>query len=338
MIITNIKNLLPCKENILRRGNYIINLLYKFGIIKSPQMKILYLLIMITGFVTFKGNCQEYIPFPTDTAQWNQLSFHQISGEDYWEVRYSYRMMGDTIIDNQAYNKVYYHWGAIELAEYIGGMREDANKNIYFYPAALNTSYILEFPYDTAEMLLYSFDSLYVGKQLPINEEVNDITVVAIDSVLMGNQYHKRYQITGTQIWGPEYWIEGIGSTSELFSPFTYEFEWEYYMLCFQKDKESAVLVNTEYTEPCEYPSAVIEIKKESIAFVPNPVSDKLSITNSFSGLYEVNVFNIFGQQVGKFNCSNDSSVIDLSGLRSGIYFLMVKSEERVFSGKVVKE
>lgn len=342
MIITNIKNLLSCKENILRRGNYIINLLYKFGLIKSPQMKKLYLLIMITGFVTFKGNCQEYIPFPTDTATWHMLDYGQISPEEIFITNYSYTMLGDTVLDNVAYNKIYFHFtGDTINLEYIGGLREDSAKNIFYYPKdPLQTLGFTEFPHDSGELLLYTFDSLYIGKHIPIYEEYNDITVVDIDSVYLGDRYHKRYKVTGTRmIFNTEYWIEGIGSTSELFSVYSYEFEWTLSTLCFTRGSESPVYLSTEYYgEICSFPTGIEDINRERIAFIPNPVSDKMRITSSFRGLYEVTVFNIFGQQVGKFNCSNDNSVIDLGGLRNGIYFLVVKSEEGVFSGKVVKE
>lgn len=95
-------------------------------------MKKLYLLIFIITVVSFKGTSQEYVPFPTDSATWHMLDYGQISPEEIFITNYSYTMLGDTVLNNVAYHKIYFHYtGDTINLEYIGGMREDSAKNIF---------------------------------------------------------------------------------------------------------------------------------------------------------------------------------------------------------------
>jgi len=135
-------------------------------------------------------NCQNYVPFPTDFAQWNTLRTWYQGGEwgNFTTWNYKYTMNGDTLLNDILYKKVNYFDG-YEFYYYAGGLREDDNKNVYFFPA---TNYFLNgprFPSDTTEYLLYSFDSLQVGTVLNINDK--NIQILAIDSVLLGEVYHK---------------------------------------------------------------------------------------------------------------------------------------------------
>lgn len=181
-------------------------------------MRKLTLLLIFTGFISTGSFGQSYVPFPTGEARWNQLNWHQIVPDEYTLTNYFYLQTGDTIIDSQAYHKMYSIVGF--GFDYTGAIREDENRRIFFYPQETYFSLGVQFPTNDQEYLLYDFNDLFVGKVLDINSKL--ITVMAIDSMEVEGQQRRRFQVEGTgSMFGPEYWIEGIGSSKELFSAYT---------------------------------------------------------------------------------------------------------------------
>jgi hypothetical protein len=73
-----------------------------------------------------------------------------------------------------------------------------------------------------------------------------------------------------------------------------------------------------------------IEAYDVKIEFYPNPVDDKLTILGSIDELRNISIYNLAGQEIilGDQSWSQDQGelVIDLSTLKTGIYFLKTKS------------
>jgi hypothetical protein len=88
-----------------------------------------------------------------------------------------------------------------------------------------------------------------------------------------------------------------------------------------------------------EVTTSVSSLKKSSdLAVYPNPVSDRLNISNS-SGLKMITISDILGKTVISIN-ANQSSIqtIDLSTLHSGIYFVKaVSNENTITTRKIIK-
>jgi hypothetical protein len=76
---------------------------------------------------------------------------------------------------------------------YIGALREDTQKHIYFFADTAS-----------AEMLLYDFH-LYVGDTLPPapNPIMGANVIVSIDSILGTGHYHKRYNLGALENGSP---------------------------------------------------------------------------------------------------------------------------------------
>ncbi|MBN2891439.1 MAG: T9SS type A sorting domain-containing protein [Bacteroidales bacterium] len=84
---------------------------------------------------------------------------------------------------------------------------------------------------------------------------------------------------------------------------------------------------------------AVNEINHE-LSFYPNPTDGKFTINTSASfgsetKTEEVIVYDFTGKQVMKITELTDN-FIDISGLNSGVYLIEARSEDKIFSGKVV--
>ncbi|RLD25482.1 MAG: hypothetical protein DRI54_04795, partial [Bacteroidetes bacterium] len=269
-------------------------------------MKKISLLFIIIGISFQIAQSQTYYPFPTDSAKWNNLFWGQWSPTDMELINSIYFLQGDTILNNLSYNKVYYlGTDYSNNSQYLGGLREDSVKNIFFFPY---TEVMLDWPLlafqnDTSESLLYTFNDLEIGMILPINSGYAEITVVGIDSILIGVNYRKRYEVENNQmLFYPEYWIEGIGSTKNLFSPFTAEFEWELFTLCYE-DTASYYINTPNGEDSCHYSLAtgITELTKAELELkaYPNPAKEKVNISVSENvKVTKVRVYNIAGMVV----------------------------------------
>jgi hypothetical protein len=159
-------------------------------------MKRLIYLILI--FFASKVNAQTsvYHPFPEHEAVWNfnfrPYCFIGSPGTNDYSITFS----GDTIINNKIYHKLitpYVYSSTIGLcyniaAGYKGAIRQDTTLKKVFYCA----------PTTQIEKLLYDFN-MQVGDTVKgflnsINLPTID-TVINIDSVLVGNNYRKRWKI-----------------------------------------------------------------------------------------------------------------------------------------------
>lgn len=78
-------------------------------------------------------------------------------------------------------------------------------------------------------------------------------------------------------------------------------------------------------------------ISAEEIIVYPNPASGTIKITfpdrAANAHVAEAEVYNVLGEKV----FSTDQTEFDISGLRQAVYFLMVKTETRIFTRMIVK-
>lgn len=299
-------------------------------------MKKFYLSFTILLVANFSFS-QTYIPFPTEVAQWNQVDTWYDGGPwgTYQTYNYQYRMDGDTTLDGIVYNKMYRLVNETS-PQYIGGMREDDNRNIYFYPESSYLEHGIAFPGDTSEYLLYTFNNLEVGTILNINDH-NNIEVIEIDSVLFNEIYHKRYTLSGTGMLGWEYWIEGIGSSDELFSSYTGEFENDFYTLCFKPDLITPYYISSpdEY-DWCLYNVGTNDVEYNRLSVYPNPANDKITIVGELKENSQFLITNTIGSIVMKGNLDK-SFHINTKELNPGLYSLMIFSGENFYNVKFLK-
>lgn len=237
--------------------------------------------------------------------------------------------MGDTVLNGTQYSKVYYTVTDYENPDdvYIGGLREDDMKQIYFFPVSqiLPTISGHTFPDNTNEHLIYTFNNLEVGQILPINADDRQIRVLSVDSILVGDTYRKRYGIENMHIHSYEYWIEGIGSTSELLSAFTFEFEWSFFTLCFE-NTETYYVNSPDGENYCYYMVGIDSQDIQYFKIYPNPSSGILSIYSLPAEKTAIKVINPQGQIILRTVVNGEVNQIDISNFQSGLYFLQLES------------
>ncbi len=83
-------------------------------------------------------------------------------------------------------------------------------------------------------------------------------------------------------------------------------------------------------------PEENIEELSSSLLLYPNPVNDKLNIVTE-AEIEEVVVYDVFGRSQQTTVNGQQTLYIDVSGLNSGIYFVMIKTNEGVATKRFVK-
>jgi len=86
-------------------------------------------------------------------------------------------------------------------------------------------------------------------------------------------------------------------------------------------------------------PSSFSTVQTKDLFIYPNPSQDVVYIEHIRS-VSEVKVYNLMGQMLGRFETGHSKNyILDLSELRSGMYYIRVTDEEsNIYTQKVIKE
>lgn len=305
--------------------------------------------------LTAKAQTSAYFPFPDSGIVWRQEGY--VGGNCccsgsvcLQEDDYQYFLNGDTLIGSFIYNKLYKTGNTIDhiIGPYTCPPWCTGNDEYYYY----NNTYAGCIRQDTAQRkvfyappgspqdtLLYDFN-LNVGDTLPpswINPNSNYVT--AIDSILVGGFFHKRFQLSSSDFPGEVAIIEGIGSSLGLLSPLmTNNNVSSYYnmLLCVTVN---GIPVYPDTATICSLASQINDAGNElAVSISPNPFSDLLTIhlNNHIQTeliLYDLALRRIFQQTFVSHISLNTEQ------LAKGAYIYEVQVKNGFFKkGIVVKE
>jgi hypothetical protein len=306
-----------------------------------------------------KAQFNTYHQFPDSNAVWGEDSMNCSCGDGCEEYGYNFIVNGDTIVNGLTYHKVYQNAGywfnscgggpGYSVYSYsnsfFGAYREDTMKHIY----ACCTSYL-----HSHDSLLYDFN-LNVGdtlKQFTVREYSNSppVTVFSIDSLLIGSNYRKQYNLAingDTDSWTEPSIIEGIGSTEGLFDIISQPFEVGSGLLCFsQNGKELWSMSSNDSCSLYYLGEGIPTIEKPSstISVSPNPSNGRFIVSFSHpkrvSGSQTITIYNILGESVLKetLRSTQGDNLIDMSNQPNGVYLFRVLngSGELIGEGKLV--
>ena len=303
----------------------------------SPFLKVLLCLLVLSGF-NLDSQAQGYFAFPTDDGVWSEYTW-VTSPPDVFHINSRYYQQGDTVLNGQQYSQLWYQEGSDQF--YAGGLREDGNKGIWFYPDKPNLPPSAQFPSDSAEFLLYSFANLQVGSSVYVNDSSTVLFVQAIDSVLVGSAFRKAYTMNNSNALTVDRWIEGIGSIKGVLFPAGFDFGWVSYLLCYE---DANVFFHNPYNAPsptCEMmvTTTTEELADESALKVyPNPANGRVSLVlPAGSGRWQLEWISVQGALVKQSSVTADqSNALDVSDLPRGIYILKVTGETQVMNARVI--
>ena len=110
--------------------------------------------------------------------------------------------------------------------------------------------------------------------------------------------------------------------------------QWSVRVACPLGDQSPPIYLQKEN---CETGGSVNENTNIAFSIVPNPAQDKITITadNNFN---KIEVINFIGQTVIALPNTYDNNTIDISNLKSGVYFVRITSENGTAVQKFVKQ
>jgi hypothetical protein len=304
-------------------------------------MKKLFLtFLIISSSLSSKSQFNIYHPLPKEDAIWREYfgGSYTTSCSDYQLI-----ITGDTLIDGFTYHKIqrsgveYYvdesGWCtwiiAYHFDYYDGAYRNDSvNKKVYYN-------------YNSTDTLLYDFN-LNLGDTLPSTYNHYSLIdfVATIDSVLIGNDFHKRFGIANfdNPNWVYAYLIEGIGSTLGLLSNIEFPFEFGSTLECFIQD---GITLYPDMNYTCDLITGLgPELNaKFNFHINPNPFSTyaRISMGGQIDSA-EFRLYNALGTEVCKLKDITDGTLIDGSILPAGIYLFKIISNNVILQmGKVIR-
>lgn len=289
----------------------------------------------------------QYQSFPSDSATWQLLQVSvDPNGKEFGMT--SVVMRGDTILDGIVYHKIYDDYSGVD--PFLGGLRQDENRRVYFFPKSVEGSLIYaNFPDTTQEYLVYDFSSHEIGFQ---TDYFNYSTVlINYDSLEVNGAYQHRYlyEAYSKDICisnGSQYWVfEGIGSEFGPFGPYCL-FETSYYLVCFHHQGEAFENEFVPYgVENCALTLDEFYGSNGRLEVYPNPCTSYTNITvfSRQGGQLQIRVFNAMGKEslqtiidnVAPYAEKNMS--IDLSSLAPGFYTISAELQGEFISSSVVK-
>lgn len=308
----------------------------------------LFFLIFLQTAISF-AQTNVYHPFPSDSAVWN------VSYEDYWNydcLKYSYSITGDTAINSVTYHKIWQQGERFFMqtnsgpgpqvfctnqltgtySRYKGAIREDiVQKKVYFLPPSLSR-----------DTLLYDF-TLNVGDTVKGYFAMYDpIVIKSVDSTLIGMQYRKTWNIDPMCGWGgptPRI-IEGVGSIFGLLElPCGIE-KSSRTLLCFSENNKT-LYPNYNGSSACTIINSVTEKEniKNVVQIFPNPSNGKFQLTLNFLKGSTFEIMDVLGNTILKSEIKNETTEMDLSDYKSGIYFVRITDSKGNFVvKKIIKE
>jgi hypothetical protein len=291
------------------------------------------ILILTVGIFPYFGFSQPFITIPVDSTSVWRVFTYDYDGSITFNSDIKYYIDGDTIINQMSYSKLYSS-GIRKLngnpnpysALLHGGLR-NSNKQVFYYSVT-----------DNQETLLFDF-SLNVGDTLPVTF-INDngFIITSIDSVLVGDQYRKRFNLTNPT-WIDFYstWIvEGVGHEFGLI-----ETMFEYpgkgsRLLCYAEDyipvfPEGVICDLNLGSDENLLPQQVLQI-------YPNPAMDRLIVKTAWSGNSIIQIINLDGKILLETQLDKALTGISTENLTPGIYLIRIIGSKGVATNKFIKK
>jgi hypothetical protein len=304
----------------------------------KTTLTILFLMISISIF----GQTNVYHPFPDSNATWCATTYG-FNGLCYYTITSSTYFGNDTIINGNSYHTLRrsgydQFFGCLTSGyynNYIASIRQDTSKRkVYKYDSSWGV-----------DTILYDFN-LQVGDTLDRRKvhwgnNATPFIITSEDSIQINGQFRKRWNFSTACLISPPNdtsIIEGIGGTSDVIAPPTYDcFEYFAELLSFEQND---VGMYPDTSAKCVLIVSGIKniLVNNNVYIYPNPVFDKLNVTLNNNELSEIILCDIASRKVFYQSFTNSTS-INTEQLSKGIYLYEVRNKNGVIKkGKVVKD
>jgi len=299
-------------------------------------MKKLILLIVVLLALQSILIAQNFVPIPADTSSVWRISRQHNDESCVYNYNSIYYIDGTVMNGGKKYYKVYeeghyyespvnpqypcngsYNYSGV----YRGAIRTENGKTYGYtwgYPALL-----MDFTLNVGDTLYSSI--CHYGK-----------VIESIDSVLVGDEYRKRFNFANS--WYCRWMIEGVGHERGLFESMDDPFESSSNLICYG---ENGVPLFGNGNCDITVGQTENKVNDDQITIYPNPTSNKVIIKSLDHEIKSYVITDIFGRIISKDKIklsTNNEIEIDLSNMKTGLYFLNLEiknTELKVY--KIIK-
>ena len=281
---------------------------------------------------------QNFVPIPADTNSEWRISREYNDESCSYHHNSIYYIDGTMIINGKSYYKIYeegYYYESPTNPQYpcsysynytgvFRGAIRTENGKTYGFSEGLTRSpeLLMDFTLDVGDTL-YSFICQ------------NGKVIESIDSVLVGDEYRKRFNFTNS--WYCSWMIEGIGHERGLFESMDDPFENSSTLICY--GEEGIPLFgnqNCDITVGISEKSCMIN----KVIIYPNPTKNIITLNLSKQSLRitKYSISDIYGKMLlnKEVNTNNQKLIINLEEYKSGIYILFIKFNDKTFIVKKI--
>jgi hypothetical protein len=285
------------------------------------------LILVICTILAGKTFSQEYYPLVVEDNTWNVMAAGIYPNFDTAYSTVTYMLSGDSVINSITYKRLYFSFEEIPVNWGLYGfMREDETKKVW-----------LKTEFATQEFLMYDFsvaigDTVFVGQQEPVGLVVDSITTVTVN----GTERQKFWFSWPDNPYYTETWTVGIGSSKGIVWSGSAMIVGGFYELLCMSNNGEQIYMNPDYDFCYINTVKVDENNMEAFQIYPIPVVSNLIISNLINiEIQSISIIDFSGRKIQDFEAG--SSLLDLSVLKPGVYFLKISTENGPFLTKIIK-
>lgn len=258
-----------------------------------------------------------YVPFPEDSAIWKTKC--KSNGMDY----FTYELYRDTLSqESKLYVKTDHEIEICPIRVY--------DKRVWITLPDLGRHLLYDFSLVENSIMDYTVYGIVNGNSVTYEEATinqHHFSIVEkIDSVqLSDGSKRKRWHLRTyfNYVKSFDEWIEGIGSTNGLLTPFFANRPLggkdSYFLSCFSHN-------DTTYIGDCSI-LPISETAHSNVIFYPNPITNMLMIESKEDLIKQISLFDLQGQQLENINNINSGEYkLNLRDYAAGTYLLRIQN------------
>lgn len=285
------------------------------------------ILIVLSAQFTF-AQTNVYQPYPADNSSWT-IHTQYFNGTSLIQDWVTEDWGGQITINGQTYTEV-------TGDNLIVGVRQDIPNEKIFYVDTLGGEHDASFDQSIQQgdtvLLTEAFRSLNMSPEGGTWAGVDTVVVQAVDSILVGPSYRKRFSLDGVPfdnqyIYDCSY-ICGVGCSGYV------TFEAGFTLDCFYVNGD--LYFGDPFNPYCT--ASTEELPAHNISIYPNPSEDRFFINyDSSFDLKEVHLLDVTGKRQVQFDSKNAQNGYDISNLPCGMYLVELVFDQGSFRTSLIK-
>lgn len=275
---------------------------------------------------------QDYIPLAKNDSKW-------INSVSRYEFKEGYNQPQVNLINNTAYciqNEDSVIAGTSYLkvddctGNYIGSVRDEKGKVFFVTKGSSTDRLIYDFTVSAGDTVK---NVLIKDKKSPLNYNIQSVVVTSVDSVELYGAMRKRINFSNAS------WVEGIGNTQGfLVGHYANDPYQKYDLQCMSSNNVS--LFPAAQGGVCPLPLALnVDVRKVTELIYPEGVNNKFVMEfNRKVDQDEIYIIDQKGKMIQPaMNISAAKVVIDLTSYSTGKYLVLMRNENNLSLGRMVK-